>query len=179
MGKGGAERREGCSFQRLLSRQNIVSKVSHEVQTAGISCSKTCMGRQGQEKAVHWPNVMFHRIFPGILTSARRDVAFPVSYAYGIFSSLFVGPFYCFEVFCLHTIHYSVMILINVRKKTSKNLLYMYKIFWWSHLTVLQKKPHKAAKSLWLKKRRNYFFGVCSLLILLSMWMPCILVFLR
>lgn len=86
MGKGGAPRREGCSLQRLLSRQNTEQGESWGAGSKNfLHCSEKCMGRQGLEKGAQGPNAWLYTISPGILPSVRLDVIFPVPQACSIF----------------------------------------------------------------------------------------------
>lgn len=66
--------------------------------------------------------------FPWYPNNCKAGCHFSCILSLWHFFSLLVGLSYCFEVFCLHTIHHSITMLINVRKKSSKNLTYMYEI---------------------------------------------------
>lgn len=149
MGKGGAPRREGCSLQRLLSRQNTEQGESWGAGSKNfLHCSETCMGRQGLEKGAQGPNAWLYRISPGILPSVRLDVIFPVPQACSIFLlSLwaFLTVLKCFAcVLCI------IVLTIMLIKKPQETCL--TQILWWSHRSVLQENPTKQQNCYYSRK---------------------------
>ena len=135
---------------------------------------KTCMWGQGQ-KGVRWAILQCFPWYPNQCKSGFHFSCVLGLWLFFFFSCslwAFLTVLKCFAC----TLYILVLWCWSSGKKAQKNCPACTKSS--DDLTYLSfKNPHKPAKFLWLNRRRNCFVGVCSLLLLLSVSMPCTLVF--